>query len=106
MLSKLDLFNWCNPLYLMWIRIIFAFITIIVLFQGNWFYSIFIFTLYQFVFLLDYVDGPLAKKKKVFNIKYQQIDRQAHNIISFLLLLGITIGFTTGWFLYIGIFGS
>lgn len=77
---------------LFYFRIFFAFATI-------WFLAfmndigIVLFVIYQFVFMLDYVDGRLADLQHRFNKKYAKADRYLHMIISGLFLMAISFLF-------------
>jgi hypothetical protein len=86
-----------KPRHLLIFRIFFALLTIIIIFLGNYFYIVIFLTIYQFVFLLDYVDGALARYRKEFSKKWRRVDRTSHYIISFLFL------FALNYFLYTNI---
>ena len=79
-----------SPEFLMILRLTVAIITGIVLFSGNYLLSAIFITLCQFTFLLDYIDGPLARYQKCFSIKLNIIDRKYHYIIPALFLAAIT----------------
>jgi len=81
-----------NPKFLLVFRIIFAFVTGVSLFFNNYISSVFL-IIYQFVFLLDYVDGPLARAKGQFSSKLNKVDRIAHSLTTFLFLLAITYAY-------------
>ncbi len=80
-----------KPLHLLFARILFAIITGVVLLFGNYLYAIIFLTIYQFIFLFDYVDGKLARYRKEFSLKWRKIDRALHYLTSALFLLAITI---------------
>ena len=82
-----------SPEFLTLFRIIFAFITGIILFFGNYWLSLIFLTLAQFVFMIDYVDGPLARYRKRFSTVWQKADRVMHYVISALFLFAITISY-------------
>lgn len=76
--------------FLLFFRIFFAFLTGVLLFFNNTISLIFLIA-YQFVFLVDYVDGPLARLRKEFSPKLNRVDRVAHSLTSALFLLSITL---------------
>lgn len=81
------------PEFLLAVRIIFGIITGIILFFASKFIFILFLTICQFVFLLDYIDGPLARYKKRFSFKLLELDRLFHYLISFLFLLGVNVSY-------------
>lgn len=85
-----------SPEFLTSFRIIFALITGVVLFFGNYFLSLVFIIVVQFVFLLDYVDGPLARYKKRFSKKWQKADMIFHYITAALFLYAITTSYYRG----------
>lgn len=110
--SFLPLFKRANipAEFLTLFRIIFG-IAIAALFLTRNYLIIFIFlTLYQFILLLDYIDGKLAKHQKRFSIKWVKIDFLFHYITSFLFLLVLTIinylQNLNNYIFYIGLIGS
>jgi hypothetical protein len=70
-------------------RIFFSIITIITIFIGDYIYIAIFLTTYQFVFLLDYVDGALARYRGKFSPKWRRVDRTSHYLISFLFLFAL-----------------
>jgi phosphatidylglycerophosphate synthase len=82
-----------KPSTLVIIRFIFAFLTAGIIFYGSFILSIIFLTIYQFVFLLDYLDGPLARKRKEFSIKWSRADRIGHSIVTALFLSGVVFRF-------------
>ncbi|MDO8623479.1 MAG: methyltransferase domain-containing protein [archaeon] len=72
-------------------RFLFGILTAFFLLKGNYFYSIAFLLIYQFVFLLDYVDGELARKQRRFSIKWLYIDRIFHYITTILFLTSLAI---------------
>lgn len=91
-------------------RIVFAFIVAYVLFKNNYLYSIIFITIYQFVLLLDYIDGKLARHQKRFSISWIKFDFIFHYIVSFTFLIVITISNYLAnsiiWIFYTGLIGS
>tara|TARA_Y100000034_G_C6884961_1_gene406167 strand:+ start:1318 stop:1953 length:636 start_codon:yes stop_codon:yes gene_type:complete len=82
-----------KPQSLLFFRIFFALLTGVVLFMGEYVLSLIFLTIYQFVFLLDYVDGPLARFRNEFSPKLNKVDRLAHSLTTFLFLLAITTSY-------------
>lgn len=82
-----------QPETLVIFRIAFAIIAATILFSGDYLLSAIFITLYQFVALLDYVDGSLARYRKKFSFKWKKIDMSFHYIISSLFLLGLTVSY-------------
>ncbi len=76
--------------FLLFFRIFFAFVSGVLLLFDNTISLVF-FIAYQFVFLVDYVDGPLARIRKEFSPTLNRVDRVAHSLTSALFLLAITI---------------
>ena len=99
-----------KPQHLLLFRFVFAIVTGIILFFGNYLYSVIFLTTYQFVFLLDYVDGPLARYRKQYSLKWSKFDRIAHYLISILFFLGISVSYfgesSSYLFLSLGLIGS
>jgi phosphatidylglycerophosphate synthase len=81
-----------KPSYLVLFRVFFGILTAGTLFQGRTIISLVFISIYQIVFLLDYVDGKIARKRNEFSSKWRRFDRSAHYFISFLFLLGISYG--------------
>jgi len=79
--------------YLVIFRIFFALLVSLILFFGNYIYSIIFITLYQFVLLLDYIDGKLARHQKRFKIRWVKIDYFFHYFVALLFLLAITLAY-------------
>jgi len=92
-----------SPEFLTIFRIIFGIITAFVLMYGIYIYSIIVLLFYQFVLLLDYVDGPLAKYQKKFSIRWVHIDRIFHYIITAFLLVGLSISTNNGFLISISL---
>ncbi|MGV8142519.1 MAG: CDP-alcohol phosphatidyltransferase family protein [Candidatus Pacearchaeota archaeon] len=94
--------------FLLFFRIFFAFVTGVLLFFDNALSLIFLIA-YQFVFLVDYVDGPLARLRKEFSPKLNRVDRVAHSLTSALFLLAVTVALFLRidnlYFLAIGLVG-
>jgi ubiquinone/menaquinone biosynthesis C-methylase UbiE/phosphatidylglycerophosphate synthase len=80
-----------SPEFLTIFRIIFGIATALVLMQGIYIYSIIMLLLYQFILLLDYIDGPLARYQNKFSLKWVYIDRIFHYLVTALLLIGLSI---------------
>ena len=70
-------------------RMVFAIITAIVISFGGYFNSILFLTVYQFVFLFDYIDGKLARYQKRFSLSWLRADRIFHYFISFTFLFSL-----------------
>jgi len=75
--------------FLVIFRIIFAIVTAMVISLGNYFISVVFLTIYQFVFLLDYIDGKLARYQKRFSLSWLRFDRIFHYFISFAFLFSL-----------------
>ena len=90
-------------------RIISGFIVAILIFFGNYFLTIISLTIYQFILLLDYVDGDVARYQKRYSLKWVKGDYFFHYVVSFLFLLAITLSYLSkmgfGFISWIGIFG-
>ena len=102
--------SFIQPYHLLLFRISFAVLTGLALFLGDYFLTFIYLTAYQFVFLLDYVDGKIARYRNIFSEKWRRVDRTAHYLISSLFLLGITYSYfeLSGnlFFLISGLIGS
>jgi phosphatidylglycerophosphate synthase len=89
-------------------RIFFGVFTALIISIGTYFQYFLITLLYQFVLLLDYVDGSIAREKGTFKIRWVYLDLVGHIVLSFLFILAITLSyyFRTGdiFFLTIGCF--
>lgn len=94
-----------SPRFLLFFRIFFAFITGLAIILGNWVVAVIFLTIYQFVFILDYIDGPLARRKGEFSPFLNKFDRIAHALTSAFFLMGITLMFQENWTVYVGIAG-
>ncbi len=96
--------------HLLLFRVSFALLTGIMLFIGDYATRVIFLTLYQFVFLVDYVDGPLARYRNEFSLVWQKRDRIAHYLIAVLFLTGIVwshyMSSDNATLLTIGLFGS
>ncbi|MAG20330.1 hypothetical protein CL618_02760 [archaeon] len=89
--------NNISPEFLVLFRIIFGFITALSLFFLEYpFYIIFL-VLYQFVLILDYVDGDLARIQKKFSLTWAKIDFVFHYILSFSFLLALLIKYFSNY---------
>ncbi len=99
-----------KPEQLVIFRVGFAMLTGFSILFLNHPYSMALLTIYQFVFLLDYIDGDLAKHYKNFSLKWNLFDRTAHYLISAFFLFVITASYSfrtqNDLFLNIGIGGS
>jgi len=79
------------PEFLVLFRFIFGFITAFSFFFLKYpFYVIFL-VLYQFVLILDYVDGDLARVQGKFSLTWAKVDFVFHYILSFSFLLALLI---------------
>jgi phosphatidylglycerophosphate synthase len=88
-------------------RIVFAIASGFSIMLLDWKYSIIVLTVYQFVFLLDYIDGELAKHFKAFSLRWNLLDRIAHYVVSAFFLFAVTLRFAEkGPVLWIGLLGS
>lgn len=94
-----------SPEFLTIFRIIFGIITSIFLVFGSYIQMIIILTLYQFIMLLDHIDGPLARKLNRFSLSWVKVDRFFHYFISSLFILFLSLNFDL-YLLYLGIFIS
>ncbi|MEM3405615.1 MAG: CDP-alcohol phosphatidyltransferase family protein [Candidatus Pacearchaeota archaeon] len=74
-------------------RIIFAIYVSIILLLGNRILSIISLTIYQFIFLLDYIDGKLARYQRRFSLRWVKIDILSHYIISSFFILSISLSY-------------
>jgi phosphatidylglycerophosphate synthase len=74
-------------------RILFGFLTAGVLLLEDYIISIIFITIYQFVLLLDSIDGDLARHQKRFSKKWAKADFLFHYIISATFLLSISLTF-------------
>lgn len=103
-------FKLIKPYHLLLFRVSFAIITALSFFTNNLLLILSFLTVYQFVFLLDYVDGSIARYRKQFSPKWRRVDRTSHYLISTLFLLGISYySFSINYdfpFLVIGLIGS
>ena len=88
-LKKTDI----SPEFLTSFRIAFSMLTGIFLFLGNYWISALVLTLYQFVLLLDYVDGPLARYKNIFSLGWQKTDMVFHYISPILFMSAINLSY-------------
>ncbi len=69
--------------------------------------AIIVLFIYQIVFLVDYIDGELAKYYKSFSIKWNIFDRGAHYVVSMLFLLAVTLNYSSNTInLVLGFLGS
>src|SRR3989338_4844253 len=90
-------------------RMLFALLVAIIFLLGNHLLSLIFLTIYQFVFLLDYIDGELARKQHRFSLRWVKFDHIFHYIASFLFLLTLSIGNFESldtWVFYSGLFAS
>ena len=74
-------------------RILFGLFTAFILFFGVYIFSFLMVLTYQFILLLDYVDGSIAKYRGTFKINWVYLDLIMHIILSFLFLFAITISY-------------
>lgn len=81
------------PQGLLIIRFIFAIITAFFIFRGRYFEAVLFLSIYQFVFLFDYVDGKLARITGKFSPKWRRVDRTFHYLTSTLFLVTLTISY-------------
>lgn len=72
-------------------RFAFAILVSFFILKGDYKIYILLLFFYQFVFLLDYVDGTLAKKQNRFSLKWVYLDRIFHYLTIILFLTGISI---------------
>jgi len=91
-------------------RMVFAVVTALIFLYDRYLLTLIFFTAYQFVLLLDYVDGPLARYQKRFSVKWAKADRLFHYFISLTFILTLSIGYFLNqgnkYILYIGIAGA
>ena len=79
-----------SPEFLTISRILFGILVAYTLLKGNYLPSLIFISLYQFVLLLDYVDGPLAKKQKKYKLNWVYLDYMTHLVLSTLFLLAVS----------------
>jgi len=91
---------------LFFFRIIFGLLVGCILFFGNYLYSAIAISLFQFVMLLDYIDGTLARNKGRFSHKFLLLDRYFHYFISAFFLLAVAFSIHNFTFLIVGSIGS
>ena len=71
-------------------RVLSGIIVAFFLFSGIYTYSLVAILIYQFILLLDYVDGPIARFRNEYKIKWFYFDYMTHYILAVLFLLAIT----------------
>jgi len=75
------------------LRLVLAFLTAIILFRGEYVSSAISFTAYQFILLLDYIDGPIAHYQKNYKINWVYLDHQTHIILTVLFLTAVNVSY-------------
>ena len=96
-----------RPESLVIFRIFFALLTIFAIIKLDFIAAAILLTIYQFVFLVDYVDGALARHYGIFSVRWNVFDRAAHYIVSALFLLAVTLSVEkSGLIFNIGVLGS
>jgi phosphatidylglycerophosphate synthase len=89
-------------------RIMFAVITAVVIVLGNFWYALAFLSIYQVIFILDYIDGKLARYQKRFSILWLRVDRVSHYAIALLFFSAVLLSNLTkltSYSSYIGLFG-
>ncbi|MCA9485804.1 MAG: hypothetical protein KC506_03090 [Nanoarchaeota archaeon] len=95
-----------RPEVLVLFRVLFAIVTGTLIIYSDFKTAIIFVTLYQVVFLLDYVDGDLAKHQECFSIRWNLIDRGLHHITSAFLFLAVVLAYVPkGIFSQVGLIG-
>ncbi len=95
------------PESLVLFRIAFAIFTAFSIAFFNFKIAVVVLFIYQIVFLVDYIDGELAKYYKSFSIKWNIFDRGAHYVVSMLFLLAAVLTYSTSSInLILGLLGS
>lgn len=74
-------------------RVLFGVFTAIVILEGIYLYTLITITAYQFVMLLDYVDGSLARHRKTFKKSWVYFDLVTHLILAVLFLVAVTVSY-------------
>lgn len=91
-------------------RILFGLITGLIFMLNNYILSIAFLTAYQFISVLDYIDGKLARYQKRFSVTWVKIDRFFHYFISLSFILTLSIAYSIStkniYILYTGVICS
>lgn len=74
-------------------RIVAGIVVALILFAGDYTAVLIAIIIYQFILILDYVDGPLARYRKNFKVSWVYLDHMTHIMLSFLFLLAITASY-------------
>jgi len=82
-----------SPEFLTIFRILFGILVAYTLLRGNYIPSLILILIYQFVLLLDYVDGPLAKKQKKYKLNWVYLDHMTHLVLSTFFLLAVSFAY-------------
>jgi phosphatidylglycerophosphate synthase len=98
------------PSFLVIVRFLFAIVTLYVIVFAPLFVSFLFVLLYQFLFLFDYVDGNLARRRKEFKESWNYFDFFMHYVFSILFISAISlrIFFDNGniFFMVLGFFAG
>jgi phosphatidylglycerophosphate synthase len=84
-------------------RVLFGLAAIYLFYSGTYLAYILFLLAYQLVFLVDYVDGRLARLQKRFSFKWLYFDRIAHYVITFLFLLVLNLKYPNIILLYVSL---
>lgn len=87
-------------------RIFFGFFTFLSILFGSYLQSLVVVFLYQFILLLDYIDGSIARYRNNFKISWVYVDLIGHIVLSFLFIISITFSYyfktSSNLFLFFG----